>query len=557
MSRLTSSLQVKTIMKKIVKEHGLFFVLLVILVSIAYHNSLFGEFISDDMSLVTDVKHLGDFKYLITHNFFLVLALVRYSIYHIGGLNPFYFHLVNLSIHLINVYLVYFLIFVVSNKQKQIAFFTAGLFAVHPVLTESVTWISGMGYLLNTLFILGSFLFFIAYLHHRTSLRYYIWSLLLFLCALLSSVQAAVFPFILIAYYFAYVPKKKNWFLMIPYGILAFFLVLLLVLPNVGSRIEAARIGQGAGAVNILFPLVSLTTYIRLFIWPDKLTLLHVDPVSPTMYVFSFIVFIVIVTISLYFWRRKKQLFFWLMFFILSALLVLTPFPVASFVGERYVYLGSIGLFYLFGTALILLSKQLRAPALAWVIYIVCIILLIARTIERNNDWRTKQSFWSSTAAVSPFSYQAHNNYGLILLYEGKKRDAAAEFNKTVILKPDYAEGHQNLAYTYQLMARLPEALEEYKMALNLYEKTTGPKPILGKAYQNIGGLYLIFGQYDEALIFARKAFTLDPLNADLLTNIGIIYLKKGEKEKAKNSFVQALQLNPNFTKAQFWLRQF
>ncbi len=542
-------------MKKIIKEHGLWLAILMLMTAIAYHNGFSGEFISDDTSLLVD-KNLGDLQYILFNRPFPVLGLMRYFSFRLGGLQPFSFHLVNIFIHLANVYLVYLLINFLSAKNRKLAFFTASLFAVHPILTEAVTWISGASYLLYTLFLLGSLLMFIAYTLYKRSLKYYLGSLTLFLLAMLSSLKAAIFPLILIMYYLVYLPKKKGWRLLIPYGLITIVSVLFSVTSDIGSRLQEAQIGQGAHFINLFLPPVSLATYLRLFIWPDRLTLHHVDPVITWHYIMSFVLLFCIAGMVVVFWKKNKQLFFWSMFFLISLSLVFTPFPLASFVAERYVYLGSIGIFYLFARLLILIGKKLRTDSISLIFFIFIMMLLTARTIERNDDWKTKKSFWSSTIATSAFSYQAHNNYGLILLDEGKKQEAVSEFGKTVLLKPDYAEGHQNLGYAHQLLGRLAEALDEYRTALDLYQKTTGPKPNLGKLYQNLGGLYLSINQYDDALPYAQKALELDSHNPDLITNIGIIYLKKGERDNAKKAFMSALTIDPNFKKAQYWMKQ-
>lgn len=539
-------------MRSFLKSHGLFLLILTIITFIAYHNSLTGVFLSDDNNLIANAKNFINLKYILSHDIYLVSSMVPYLIINLGGLSPFNFHLISLFIHLINVWLVYILV-VTLSKNKQVSFFTSAIFSIHPLLTESVAWISGMSYPLYTLFLLGSFILFIKFTLEKKSIKHYLLSLLLFLLALLTSIKAIIFPFILVVYYITYIPRKKNWSLIIPYVIFMILLLLLSVAPNIGSRLETARVGQNASMINVLLPPVSLATYIGLLIWPDRLTLHHVDPVTNVMYIYSFILLTLIIIALLFFWKKERILFFWLMFFLISLSLVLTPFPLASFVAERYVYFGSIGLFYLFSWALIRLSQNLKTPSLSWIIITICILLLTIRTIERNNDWQTKHSFWSATSLVSPYSYQAQNNYGLVLLDEGKRKEAGIEFSKTIELKPDYAEGYQNLGFVYQLMGRLPEALGQYEIALHLYQKTKESKPNIGKLYQNLGGLYLSIEQYDKAVFYAQKALTLDPYNSKLLINTGIIYLKKGDKKNAKDLFDSALRTEPNSEKAQYW----
>lgn len=529
-----------------VKNNSAYLLILTIITGIAYHNGLFGEFLIDDNSLLID-KNLGNLTYILTHNFLLVASFVRFLIFRLGGLQPFYFHLFNIMIHLFNVWLVYILVLTLSqgkNKQR-IAFMTASLFAVHPILTESITWISGMTYPLSTFFILGSFLFYIK-AHTKQSRVLYIGSLFLFGLSLLSSEKTIVFPLILIAYSLTHVPHK-NWKWIFPYILLSLFFILVVYLPKITPRIQYTQLitsgSQSQNTLDLFAPGAALITYLILLVLPFRLTLYHADTVNKITNAVGLMVIFLFFSSLIYFWKKEKKIFFWLSFFLISLSFALTPLPITSFVAERYMYLGSIALFYLFSSALIFLGTKYRIPVLSWFIFGVCVILLTARTINRNNDWKTKESFWSSTAISSPLSYQAHTNYGLVLMEQGKSKRAVEELDKAIHLKPDYAEAHEYLGDGYQSMGKWAESLHEYQIAIKI-------KPTLWRVYQNMGGVYFGLRRYDDSLIYVKKALSLVPTSADLQTNIGVIYMRKGDKEKAKTAFLKALELDPKFNKA-------
>ena len=533
------------------------FLFLGIIILIAYHNAIFGQFISDDKSLPAVMNHFGDWKYMFIHNMSIISTGLSYFIYRINGWQPFYFHVANIVLHIINVWLVYVLVKELchcegaerSKQSAPIAFITAAIFAVHPILTEAVSWVSGQSYLLYTTFILLSLLLFI-------KKRYWL-SLAIFILALLSSVKAVILPLILIVYCWSFARKKLRY--VISFAAVVLIPLLIIIVPNIGPRMI-----QSQAKPDFIMPFVSFATYIRLLFWPDNLTFFHVNPLTTGDYIFSFSAAVLYLLVLLYFWRKDKIAFFWLMFFLIGLLPVITPLPIASFVAERYVYLSSIGMFYVAVRVFIYFSRTLRAsrypklqkiPVSGLFILIVLFILTV-RTIIRNNDWQTNYSFWRATAISTPFSFQAHDSYGMALVDKKLYSDAIAELTKALILKPDYALGHQNLAYAYQLSGRLSEAIDEYNRALYLYQSVATSTDNISKIYQDLGGAYLSLEQYGNALVYAQKALRLEPANADLMTNVGIVYFKLGNKENARKYFTAALKIVPNFSKANYWLQQ-
>lgn len=518
-----------------------------IIVLIAYHNAFTGQFTSDDTSLPAVMTHLGDWKYMFIHNMSIVSTGISYVIYRIGGFNPFYFHAANIILHLVNVWLVYVVVLnldvgnrYVHSLQRQLAFFTAVFFAIHSILTEAVTWVSGQSYLLYTLFILLSLLLFIKK-HYRLSFA-------VFILALLTSVKAVIFPLILVVYCWSF--ARKAFTRVIPFLAVIIIPLVIIILPNIGPRMI-----QSQGLTDFSLPPVAFATYIRLLIWPDNLTLFHVYPLSKLDYIAGYSLTALFFGSLVFFWKKEKTIFFWLMFFLIGLLPVLTPLPIASFVAERYVYLSAIGIFYAFSVILFWIGRKTQ-PILVWTVFTTCIVLLTVRTIIRNNDWQTNYSFWRATAIASPYSYQAHDSYGLALVDKRLYSDAIAELTKALILKPDYAIGHQNLAYAYQLSGRLSEAIDEYNRALYLYRSVATSTDNISKIYQDLGGGYLSLEQYDNALVYAKKALKLEPANADLMTNVGIVYFRKGDKTAARSYFIAALKIKPHFPKANYWLQQ-
>src|SRR3989344_8562337 len=127
---------------------------------------------------------------------YVPLTLFTYQIEHaMFGLNPVVFHLTNLILHVANAVLVFWILFVLSQKRR-IAFLGAMLFALHPIRTEAVVWAAARKDVLSAFFFLGSFLPFL--LHRRDHVqKFYRWSIALFFLGLLSKVSILMMPILL------------------------------------------------------------------------------------------------------------------------------------------------------------------------------------------------------------------------------------------------------------------------------------------------------------------------------------------------------------------------
>jgi len=149
---------------------------LILLATLPYLNSLNGNFVYDDLPQIVDNPYIHSFRYLrqifggtvwtfqgaqgVT-NYYRPLMTFAYLIcYKLFGLIPFGFHLLNLTLHLAIVLLLYTLTERLFGN-RLISLLTASLFAVHPIHTESVAWIAALPDLELGLFFLLTFLLYL------------------------------------------------------------------------------------------------------------------------------------------------------------------------------------------------------------------------------------------------------------------------------------------------------------------------------------------------------------------------------------------------------------
>jgi len=145
---------------------------LVFLVFGVYANSLHNGFVSDDIPGIVQSGASWTWKSAFTSIIFLTrwTGIIQFILYQLVGQSPWAYRLVNIFCHAISVILVYKIVFqlVIRSRQRWIAFIAASLFAVHPIIVESVTWISGGVYAQYGMFFLLSFWLYIMGRGRRT-----------------------------------------------------------------------------------------------------------------------------------------------------------------------------------------------------------------------------------------------------------------------------------------------------------------------------------------------------------------------------------------------------
>jgi tetratricopeptide (TPR) repeat protein len=523
------------------QNNWLSFLFLTMLVFLAYANSLNNAFVSDDIGGIAQNPNIGNFRSIVYQPFAFFQPLLYFLAFKLGGLNPIFYRIINIFFHLGTVFVVYQLISFTNNQI--LAFLTTSLFAVHPILTESVTWISGGNYVRYSFFFLLSFLF---YLLAQKNRKRYILSLIFFTLSFFCSEKAVILPLAFFIYELSFGELKNNWKKLLPFFLLSGIWIIF-YFSKIGQRVVGVQLESGMepGLYNPLLQVsVALTSYLQLIFWPDKLTLYHSE-MSFSQLEYWIRVFGLIGLIGLigYAFKKNKTIFFWLSFFIITLIPTLTPLKIAWVVAERYVYLGTIGVLFVIGYWLFGLIQNKKTKSVGYLIFIIIVISLVTRTIRRNFDWKNEDSLWIATGKTSPSSPNTHNNLGDVYGRRGDLEKSAYEFKKAIELRPNYADAYHNLGNTYRQMGKIEQALENYQKALKY-------KPQLWQSYQNIAAIYFEQKSYASAEAYMKKALTIYPTNADLYVNLGVIYLQMEDKSKAKNMFIKALEIDPQNKRA-------
>lgn len=520
------------------KNNWMYLLLLTVIVFLCYFNALGNGFVSDDRGILININTYN-FETVFSQPYMFVRPLLYFVTYKIAGLNPFLFRLPNILMHVGIVWLIFAILMILS--KRPLAFLAAAIFAVHPILVESVSWISGGVYVQYSFFFLLSFFF---YLIGRGKMKYYIVALIAFVFSLMSSEKAIVLALLFPLYEFTLGNLKNNW-KKIP---------LFFILSAMWFFFHSLRLGQREQYVfmdqmtepSFINPLlqvpITITSYLELLFWPNNLTLYHTEMIFTQMdYIIRLVLTVIFVGVLCYTFFRNKFIFFWISFFLISLLptLIFSFKGLAWIVAERYVYLGALGIFVVIAWVFTKAIERKKWRKLIIPVFVIIVIVLSIRTIVRNIDWANEDNLWLAAARTSPSSSQNHNNLGDYYGRHGDLVNSIKEFQQAIALKPNYADAHHNLGNAYRDMGRIDDALEEYKKAAQV-------NPGLWQSYQNIAAIYYYQGNYQGAKEYLEIGLKINPQNTSLLYVLGLVEYKFGDKEKAKHFFIQVLQLDPN-----------
>lgn len=526
-------------MKKIVeiiKTSSFHLFILSLLVVISYANSIHNRFVSDDINGILNNRNITNLNVIFSQSTFL-RYLIFYVIHLFFGLQPWAYRLVDIFFHIGTVIILY--LFLRDTINKRVAFIAAALYAVHPILVESVTWISG------GIYVQYSFFFLLAlYLYHKSQKdqRFYIPSILAYLASTFISEKAIVFPLILIAYHLSYEKKNIKAFMkkLIPFGTLGIIWGIW-YFGRLGSRIQLQQ-EQYYQAKTFENPLTKIITaissYLTLIFWPDKLSLYHseiqfsqLDLVVRTVGV---IIFFSLIFIA---FKKNKTLFFWLSFFVISLIPTLIPVRISWAVAERYVYLGTAaiiaGVIYCLDNYL-----PLKQRGKLFGLFVIVLLLLMIRTGIRNTDWRDEDALWMATAQTAPSDYKTHNNVGVVYQKRKDYKKAIESFERSIKLNPRFKDGYYNLAVTYLQMGNEVRAFPYYMKTIEL-------DPNYWQAYNGAGAILVDYGKSKEAIEVLTKGISKNKNYAPFYHNLGKAYELKGDSKNALLNYMKAVEHDP------------
>ena len=551
------------------------FVFLFFVVMALYVWTLPFDFVSDDIAAIRDNPEIKRLEFLFSAGpLYFFSMLFHFVVANVIGITPWGFRLLNILFHLGSAVMSYLVVKRIS-KNSFIGFVTGLLFAVHPILTESVTWISGISSSQYAFFTLLSFYFYLEPL--KDFRKNYALSLFFFLCAM-SSANRAVSVFLIFPLYEIILGNGfRNYKKYLPY-IFVGVIFAFVAATKIGYRIDTISnadlsssdiAGENSLLTYMKIP-VSIVTYLVLIIFPKNLSFYQTELTIAKNYfvaigIIMFVLMLVYIWLLIRFYSARSKLrlldhdvktntnylLFWGTFFIITLLPVITPLKIAWLVAERYVYLSSLGIFAILAIFLNYLYFKFNKKLVLSILFVI-IVALSARTVFRNLVWQNQDTLWLATLKTSPSGYVIHNNMGDYYYRHGDLPKAMDEFSLAIKIRPDYAEAFHNLAntqmeYAKKIASQDKNLATQYKLtAVENYKNALKYNATIYQSDLNLASYYYDAGEYGLSEYHFMEVLKKRPdYQGEIYFWLIQIYLKTSDFDKAAALLEPLLSADP------------
>lgn len=570
-----------------------------------YGHSLGSEFVRwDDGMLVYENPAIREIspaslKHIFTTydpELYIPLTFLTYQIdYQIAGQQPFLYHLDNLLLHTLNALLTAWFLYLLS-KKKWIALACGLLFAVHPLHTEAVEWVSARKDVLSTFFFLLTLISCLYWRENRER-RTFVASLVFYILGLLSKVMVITLPVVLLL---IDLRDGKKWSPRLltekaPYlGLAAVFGI-------IGVFGKTGVIGSSTFGAKVLMACKSAVFYIQQIVFPLHFSLLYpytkaITFASPDFFV-PVLALLALAGLAWASLRWSRDILFGLLFYLVTVAPTFLNFAKGGeldvyFASDRYAYIPSIGIFFAIACALHFVVRLLisRSPfeetnneqtknetRIFWAIVGGLIMVCSFLSYRQSFVWRDTQSLFENVIRYYPeSSYVAHNNLGNVYRLDGDAARAIDEYRQAIKIRPN-AKTLSNLGAVYRRGKQYDLALQQYEQALKLdpqskeahfglgivlaaqgklsdaeaeYGKAIAIDPAYEEAYTNRGSLFVAEGRLSEAIANERKAIAINGYFPDAHYNLAVALAQADQKNDAIGEYRIVLRMVPGYTPA-------
>lgn len=571
-------------------------VLLSILTALVYYPSLWYPFQFDDIANISKkfaIRFDNPLSRWWSHSRWFGDWLNTLN-FQIGRFDPFSYRVVNLSIHIVTGFFVFLLVYnlckllkekpFIFNNALMIATTTAALFLLHPVQTQTVSYviqarIEGLA----TLFVIGALHFFVqAFVTKRNSIKW-LSIILSGLMALLSGGTkeiVVVLPFLVLLvdwFFIAQQDWSKFKFRLMMHALSAavFF---AMIWHYLGSDTIArlfslkAVIGNNRGNVITSHPLDAITPlnflisqfkvvlhYLFIFVWPFGMSVEYDWKLASSFFSFdAFIPFIVLMSLIFYAVRLTisktyDYIAFGIFWFLISIAPRSTIIPSPELVCDYKTYLASVGIMFLLSVALVWIFNNIYdvfknsvsfsgiKKSLVYDHHVTLVLLLVflipvsAGTLLRNQVWRTCVEFWQDNAQKASNKARVHNNLGVALSEAGKIEESIEAYKKAINLDKHYQDPLSNIAVAYSIRGDIDKAIESLQAAIHI-------SPNYPEAYNNLGSLLIQKKEYDSAERMLNRAIHFRPYYGKAYYNLARMYEEKKDPEKVCEYLKKAVE---------------
>ena len=461
---------------------------------------------------------------------------------------PQLYHVDNLIIHLVNVGLVFWLLWKMTARIEA-AVIVALFFGVHPLRVESVSWIAERKDVLYTCFFLLALIVYINYIKGQDKTRNWILAFVFFVIACLSKSAAVCLP--VLFFVFDYFYKRKFDFKLLIEKVPFLILSLVFGVVALKSQASSGALDHSRAAYSfldrILLVLYSMVFYIVELFVPYKLSLAHIYPplVNGMLPMEYYLAPLVLIGIAVWIYKataKRRVLLTGFGFYFITIALVLQLVPFGwDIVSERYSYVPHIGLLFIVASYLLEYSDKASTSTWklkAWLTGVLALLVVgcVFATWQRNKVWKDDITLFSDVIEKDPNVSFAYSDRGILLMNKGQLKEALSDFNNAIRLDPDYGDALYNRALVRDQLNDLTGGIADYDHLLHVV-------PNHSLAYFGRGNLRIKTGDLNGAIADFTKSLQLNPNLVNAYYNRALQYDKQGKTALAigdYNAFITA-----------------
>ncbi len=577
-------------------KHARPILLLTALVVLAYANTLETSFHYDDIPSILEkpwIRGLDKIPQFITSFSERPVVILSFNLnYAISGFEVWSYHAFNLLFHWAVVLLVYRLARCAGPRDGEepgdpaarvpaLPFLAAALFALHPLNTQAVTYISSRSSLLATGFYLGALLFSVAALDADRGRRwkraaFWAGAAGCFSLGLLTKLIVITLPVMLFLFhyyfrsrepFFRWAGTRLRWLLGIGLPLLAggvyqqYF---------AGGLLRTQPTDYTGLAYFLTQVFVIPFEYFRKMLFPFNLSIdphLRILELWPRLCIAAGSVVLAVYLAAWWAVSRRKaggrdrparglsrdRVGFALAWILITLLPTSSFVPLLDPVAEHRTYLPMAGFALLAAAGL---DSALRRWRLlrpvgvplggAWVPLAV-LGCFAATVLVRNGVWKNEITLWSDAKAKAPALVRPYNNVGEAYDRRGLYDQAIAEFEAALQLQPDYFYALNNLGNIYGKK-------KQYGKAIRYFQKALEQKPDYPPAYYNLAKALHLTGRPAKAMDAYRTALRFNPHFEQARFNLANLALQLGRVDEAIEHFQKFLEMQPRNPRARFAL---
>ncbi len=545
----------------------LFLVALFLIVLAAYGGTFRSPFIFDDVKSIKDNASIRQWSTALASDLHAgetasgrpILNLTFAINYKISGLDVWSYHATNLLIHflsglaLLGIVRRTLLLPVLRERFGPPAFMlgwlVAAIWLVHPLATESVTYIVQRAESLMALFYLLTFYCFIRAVsvgqdgQNGRNIR---WLGLSWLCCLAGMAAKEVMvsaPVMLVLYDAVFVSGsfretwRWRWRWHAVYALTWIPLVLLMI--HVAGRGGTVGFFAEPEITPWVYALTQCWAFVR-YLWLSVIP--HSLVFDYGMYVYKslfqvwwqMLLVIAFVSASFYLYYKRPRAG-WLALFYLAVLAPTTTIiPVATQVAaEHRMYLPLAAIV----TAAVLLGYHFISRRILPVGLAVVAVFAVM-TFVRNEVYRSEDGLWMDVVQKYPVNARAHGNVGNMFVRLGRMDEALPCLKKAIILQPTYGDHYNNLGYACAMMGDYGKAAQYYAQAS---ERKISQTEIFSTNYCQA---LMKLRRFDEAMAVARNFLDINPKSAAGHVIMGNAHSAKKNFSAAEACFRKALEID-------------